>query len=149
VPKVARGVGEVLLVLIETRIATKPPEGSLLIAHGDRRHRSAASGGRARAGLIATAVRSRINVANATGDLRAAGVEFASAKALTTAEQRCPSKKRRHGARARKEATEDWRMPSNEVQVKDLEVSCCHFFAFAKSSRIATVTISSRSEVEA
>lgn len=48
------GVGEVLVVLVETTIATKPSEGSLFIAHGARGHRSATSGEPARAGLIAT-----------------------------------------------------------------------------------------------
>ena len=51
--------------------------------------------------MIATAGRSRTNIASAMAELRATGVGFAITEAPATAEQRRLSRKKRHGSTER------------------------------------------------
>jgi hypothetical protein len=57
--------------------------------------------------------------------------------------------RRKVGAGARREATEDWRGPSNRSSLKVVTPRAPAFSRSQKPSCIATVTISRRSEVEA
>jgi hypothetical protein len=131
VPKVARGVGEVLVVLIETRIATKPPEGSLLIAHGDRRHRSAASGELVRAGMIAAAA-SRLDTEllkrGFLGWLRGERGHCSMARVPTIAEEdaKRPNRERESGRVHRSRRIQPCRLQCSPIDIRSRRFSLGH-----------------------
>jgi hypothetical protein len=98
-------VGEILVVFIETTIATKPSEGPLFIARGDRGHRSATSSEPVRAGMIATRSKEPDQCRERDGRPQRNGRRVAITEAPATAEQLRLSRK--GGAGARREATKD------------------------------------------